>query len=100
MRIRVLLLTAAAAAATLAPASADAAGARLCDDGEIGVVVYDDTGDLVTAASGTTSTRCAGTSGSVIDWVEDEPLPECVTTRRRARSSASGRPFPPLPPIG
>ena len=100
MRIRVLLLTAATAAAAFAPASAHAAGAKPCDDGEIGVVVYDDAGDLVTVCVRDDLDPVREYLGSVVDWVEDEPLPECVYYPGTGEIECERPTFPPLPPIG
>lgn len=86
MRLRAVVLVAAALAVPAAPSHA--AGARLCGAGQTGVVVYDDGGDRVTACvrTGDVTAVVGAVVGKgrdyaqeVRDWVGSLP-PRCWAT--------------------
>jgi hypothetical protein len=100
------LLLSAALLAAFVPGTADATGARFCEPGYVGVIVYDAAGDIARVC-----VRDPGIDpeeivspwgeylGDVVDWADRELPPRCwyyPQTHEIESDNVDGPPRPPL----
>lgn len=96
---RLLLVPALAAATLLVPAPAHAAEAVPCGDGEIGYIVRDAHGDLVTVCVRDDTEPYRDWVGDVIfDWALGLPVPYCYYYPDSMTVECDDPEYPPMPP--
>ena len=96
------LLLSAALLAAFVPGSADAAGARPCEAGYVGVIVYDASGDVARVCvrdPGPALDPWREYLGDVVDWVDEETPPRCWYYPATGEIACERIDPPPRPPV-